>query len=567
MRTFAELLTEYTARTGVSDAELARAVGVQRQTIFRWKEGLVTRPRSAEDVLHLASKLRLTPAERDELLMAASFPPMNPPAGPSHEIGVTVPAAALISPANKSAGPSGQSAQPGVITLPRRRRILHPRMWAAMAGGILLALVIVAAALRWTPHTDRPQAQAGETLVVIGQFANYTGGAQGYNIAGRVQEALERELRADRLSDARAAVWLDVIPDALTAEATAKRSGALLVIWGEYDSGRVLAHFTAPGAGHDIGDKQVEKLVASPADLATTINSALPEEIRYLALLTVGQVYVDRGDLNRARGILEQAAARPPTEPSALASLYFLLGYTHQLGQPADLDRAIESYSRALALSPGDLSAHTNRGLAYLRRGKTGDAAAAVADLTAVLAAQPDDAITCNNRGAAYLQLGGMENAALAAADFDRAVALAPDLVQAYLNRGLANVRLAKRDAWQVDFARVRVLAPDQPGLEEALCWAYTLDEVPEEALPHCDKAISLAPTGSGRDNRGIVYARSGRYTEAINDLEAYLDGLRERDNERYRLESARSQPWLDALRAGRNPFDAAALEQLRVEP
>ncbi|MCU0510796.1 MAG: helix-turn-helix transcriptional regulator, partial [Anaerolineae bacterium] len=61
MRTFSELLREYIARTGVSDAELARAVGVQRQTIFRWKEGTVTRPRSAEEVLRLAAKLRLTP--------------------------------------------------------------------------------------------------------------------------------------------------------------------------------------------------------------------------------------------------------------------------------------------------------------------------------------------------------------------------------------------------------------------------------------------------------------------------------------------------------------------------
>ena len=77
MRTFAELLREYTGRTGVSDAELARAVGVQRQTIFRWKEGTVARPRSADDVLRLASKLRLTDAERDELLLATGFPPVS----------------------------------------------------------------------------------------------------------------------------------------------------------------------------------------------------------------------------------------------------------------------------------------------------------------------------------------------------------------------------------------------------------------------------------------------------------------------------------------------------------
>ena len=75
MRSFAELLVEYTQRAGISDAELARSTGVQRQTIFRWKEGLVARPRYREDVIKIAAKLRLAPAERDEMLLAAGFPP------------------------------------------------------------------------------------------------------------------------------------------------------------------------------------------------------------------------------------------------------------------------------------------------------------------------------------------------------------------------------------------------------------------------------------------------------------------------------------------------------------
>ena len=78
MRTFAELLTEYAKRTGVSDAELARVLNVSRQTIFRWKEGLVEKPRYREDVLRIADKLRLAPAERDELLLSAGFAPETP---------------------------------------------------------------------------------------------------------------------------------------------------------------------------------------------------------------------------------------------------------------------------------------------------------------------------------------------------------------------------------------------------------------------------------------------------------------------------------------------------------
>jgi hypothetical protein len=198
----------------------------------------------------------------------------------------------------------------------RRAEMARPAGRRKLVSAIGLAATLVVAlavlAFEWPGWARYPRARAGETLIVIGQFANYTGGAQGYNVAGRLRGALERELTAGRLSTVRAATWPDVIPDASAAESVAKRAGAPLVIWGEYDSGRVLAHFTVPGAGQEASGKEVEKLAASPAELSTTINGELPEEIRYLALLTMGQVYADRGPLARAAAILEQAAARPP---------------------------------------------------------------------------------------------------------------------------------------------------------------------------------------------------------------------------------------------------------------
>ena len=52
MSTFADLLTEYMARVGIGDAEMARRVGVSRLTLIRWKEGVTSRPRYREDVSH-----------------------------------------------------------------------------------------------------------------------------------------------------------------------------------------------------------------------------------------------------------------------------------------------------------------------------------------------------------------------------------------------------------------------------------------------------------------------------------------------------------------------------------
>jgi len=75
MRTFAELLSLYIKQAGITDTELARAIGVSRQTIFRWREGTTSRPNNREDVLAISKKLRLPSEEKDNLLLAAGFRP------------------------------------------------------------------------------------------------------------------------------------------------------------------------------------------------------------------------------------------------------------------------------------------------------------------------------------------------------------------------------------------------------------------------------------------------------------------------------------------------------------
>src|SRR5262245_23918317 len=93
MENFSQLLNRYIQQAGISDTELARSLGVSRQTIFRWREGQTGRPRRREDVLVIAQKLRLTPAERDELLLAAGFRPEEAIAGvePNGATSLTLP--------------------------------------------------------------------------------------------------------------------------------------------------------------------------------------------------------------------------------------------------------------------------------------------------------------------------------------------------------------------------------------------------------------------------------------------------------------------------------------------
>jgi len=558
MRTFAEFLREYAARTGVSDAELARAVGVRRQTIFRWKEGTVARPRSAEDVVRLAGKLRLSDAERDEFLLAAGFPPV-----------VAAPAR-LAAPLTLADDGGGAGASPVaaddhaehvMASAPAAPPPARPRLRLLVMVGLVL-LGALTAWLLFRPRTVYPVSQGDETLIVAGQFANYTGGSQGYNVPGRITQALEREIAGARLANVRVAEWPEPIRSQDMADEVAARSRAALVIWGEYDSGRVLVRFTVSDGGEVREAAPLEKLISSTDDLSAVINSDLPEETRFLALLNLSQVLIDRGQAETAAALLAQAASHPVQDPDGQITLYFLTGLAAQQGQPPDLDAAIRAYGEALALRPDLVAAYHNRAVACLKRQAAGDAGLALADLTRYLAAYPDAAEALTNRGTAHLLLGGNDHARQALIDLNRALKLMPDSVEALLNRGLARLRTDEL-GWEDDFERVLVLKPGHPGALESLCWAHAVQGRPEDALPWCEQALSAADSGPARHGRAIAYALTEEYVLAAEDLEAYLAALKPPLLEK---EVGRVREWISELRAGRNPFDTGVLNRLRRE-
>ncbi len=72
---FAELLTRYMQRTGISNATLAHKVGVRRETIWHWKEeGRRPSSKNYDAVRKCAEILRLTPDERKAFLEAVGCP-------------------------------------------------------------------------------------------------------------------------------------------------------------------------------------------------------------------------------------------------------------------------------------------------------------------------------------------------------------------------------------------------------------------------------------------------------------------------------------------------------------
>ncbi len=603
MPNFGELLNLYIERAGITDAELARATGVQRQTIFRWKEGLTARPRYREDVLRIAAKLRLTPAERDGLLLAAGFSPEEGSA-------IVVPVAAAPENPPSVESESAQAAVPDpidddgavpVVTSaplprPRRRLVDRPELMLGVAVAIMLAVAAigtvalrtflpidptppatpVAAGTPLPAPTVTPAATAtpivagdGQQLLVIAPFVGYTSSDLRFNVAGRIQEALQEELGRAGLAGVQVVIWPEPIVNAAQADAVLEASRAALAVWGEYDAGRVRAGVSIPQSDETYWVNPVD----APERLPLVINDDVPRDARVFALLALGHYYRNGGDAAKALAVYERALAQSPTDPATEASLQFLVavllptvrGYT-----PQALTQAIEHYSAVLALRPDWDNARYNRGTAYLGRAllsldERDDLDAAVADLSAVIDRQPQRVDPLLNRGIAYYQRNGEGDQDAAIGDFTSAIELQPENYQGYFHRGLAAIRTGDAATWQADLARVRELRPEYAPANNALCWGYGTAGDAATALPYCDAAVAADASGASYDSRAITLGQLGRYAEAATDLRAYLAWVDETYPLLYaKYRGPQVENWIEALDMNENPFTPAVLDALR---
>ena len=189
-------------------------------------------------------------------------------------------------------------------------------------------------------------AAAGEKLLLVAPFVGYTSEELRYNVAGRIEEALQREIHDSKL----AGVSVVVLPAPVTAQLQARSlltaTNASALIWGEYDAGRVRANVTVPGEGETDWVNPVE----SPSRLSVVINEDVPNAARMLALFSLGRVYRQEGDLHDSAACLRTGSCAK-TAGSDYACVTALL-HRHAAAQGARLGnrRAID---RHRSLHPG----------------------------------------------------------------------------------------------------------------------------------------------------------------------------------------------------------------------
>jgi tetratricopeptide (TPR) repeat protein len=128
-----------------------------------------------------------------------------------------------------------------------------------------------------------------------------------------------------------------------------------------------------------------------------------------------------------------------------------------------NLAAAIADYGEAVKLMPRSASLHIERGHALLSHG---DVEAAVADFSSAIALAPNSSAAFNNRGLAYRKKGDLS---AAAADYSSAIAINPVYALAYANRGYVLEAQGRKSAAIEDLRRALQLDPAMTAARDAL--------------------------------------------------------------------------------------------------
>jgi tetratricopeptide (TPR) repeat protein len=318
-------------------------------------------------------------------------------------------------------------------------------------------------------------------------------------------------------------------------------------------------------------DPALQQHVAGIPELSATINSDLPQQVRPLALMALGQIYLNQSHAEQARSLLGRARdglqKAPEGDDTTWALVNFYLGLAEHDSQPPDLDAAIEAYNQAIDAWPSMLSSRLNRSAVLTMRAQPDDWEQALLDMDEVVKAKPDWPLAYSNRAIILINLGGDDNFERAQVDLEKALELDPDLPGAYLHRAYLAFRQGQPlESFVSDLEKTLALRQDDTSALNLLCWGYAVEGQPEKALPYCEQMVEIDPAPYFRDSRGLAYALLGDTSAAITDFEVSADWMVQQKNDMWREPLARRQVWLAALRAGEKPFTPEVLAEIRYE-
>ena len=195
-----------------------------------------------------------------------------------------------------------------------------------------------------------------------------------------------------------------------------------------------------------------------------------------------------------------------------------LLVHGNALTNKRDYDRAIETFTAALALDPDNVLILNSRGIAHERKGEDD---LAMADYNLAIQKRSSYGVTYNNRGTIHLRRGALQSAL---DDFDLSVKYAPKFLLGYTNRGRVRTLMKDYNGALADFSEAEKIDPNAPQIASNRCVTYGAMGKFDEGLADCNALIERQPKNQyALNNRGDVYLLKGDLDAALKDYNVIL--------------------------------------------
>jgi adenylate cyclase len=466
-------------------------------------------------------------------------------------------------------GVSAQAKPAGPVT---SAAPMHQKRRFGLAAALAALLIVIAVGAWWFLNANRPAsvalkapAEAARLSIVVLPFVNLSGDpAQDYLV-----DALTDELTTSlaRMSGTISGVFVIARNTAMTykgkptdAKAIGRDLGVRYVLEGSVqpsgDRMRVNAQLIDADSGAHLWAEQFDTpradLLQTQDEIVTHLARAmelqLPQaeaarakrtraanpDAEDLALQGFAAVvkggFVGR-EADAGYALCEQALRVDPNNVRALwvLSMKFHLPVLFGMSADpeADLKRADELVSQALALDPANAAAHNSKAWILHERGRFEEA---IAERERTLALDPADLNAMMSMAWDHLGLGGYEKGLEI---FDEAIRLSPrspELKDMYSGKSWAYFGLKQYDQ-AIDWARQAIAAgPSNPGPHQALAAALALTGHEAEAREALQHYLAL-PSNTRAGTIAAVKAYNARFggdARVLESQERTYDGLRQ---------------------------------------
>lgn len=250
----------------------------------------------------------------------------------------------------------------------------YRKRWAIVGICVLIVICAVLLVLKPTRYYILAALKGTEVIpqadIIIAQFDSGLASKK-FEIPNRIKTDLERELQKHKLQDLKIDVLSAPITSKQEAQSVAEQSVSKIVVWGLYDDLGIAINFyplkSLESNEEALNLKEIAWNQGSElsADISFKIREKLPENITFLSLFIVGNIYYQNNEYQKGHQAIDAAMANLPKEIGLENEgiLHFFYARNIESTNPQDVESAICEYSKAIEMNPTLASAYNNLGI------------------------------------------------------------------------------------------------------------------------------------------------------------------------------------------------------------